>query len=251
MNGPIRDHCQSARRTGCLWLALAGILTVRLLLATPAFLNPLLPKQADGFGYLSLATSLATGRGYSGGPGSDLDLFRTPGYPVVLAACLWLFGPSTGPMIVMHQVVVGLTCLGLVAVGRAIGCMALGQIAAIVFALMPNPALWSMLLLTETLFAACVVLTLVALLSHVRSGSLGTALFAGGAIGLSVLVRPIAVMLMLAGPAAEFLGLWRGRSLRQVARGVAALLSCALGVTFLWSARNLIKWGVFRAFACQ
>ncbi len=161
------------------------------------------------------------------------EIFRTPGYPAFIAGARQV-GLGVWGVLVLQCV---LSTAGVVLVyligERLLGSHWAGLAAAAVVALHPADWLSANSVLSETLF------TTVMLLGLYLSVSLrGRGAWAGGGVGLvvglSVLVRPITILL---GPA---IGLWMvatDRRWRTV--GIAAVLSaCSLLPAGLWMGRN-------------
>ncbi len=175
-------------------------------------------------------------------PGLEPELFRTPGYPLVLA----LAGSLPGSR---HACVLGLQILA--GAATATLCFVLisnwasrraGLLAAALLALDPAHILYSNLLMSDVLCGASIAASLV-LLEPVRGSSwrLGAA---GGFLTAATALRPVAVLLVI--PAAVYL--WRRG---DAWRGVAVLVAAALLFPVGWTARNGLaagSWTLSTAF---
>ena len=152
----------------CLLLTLAVALVVRLGLAVavqervdrpPAKLC-LIPGDAEG--YWELAQNIRAGRDYAIYQPPRYVL-RVPGFPALLALSQMLFGENPFAARCL------LACVGTAAcgltywLGRELIDGTTGLIAAMYAALSPTLALFSVLLLSETAFAAALLVSLIAI----------------------------------------------------------------------------------------
>lgn len=185
----------------CLILVLAAALVVRLGLAIviqaqvdrpPAKLC-LIPGDAEG--YWELAQHILAKEDYAIYQPPRYVL-RVPGFPALLALSQLLFGASPFAARCL------LACVGTGAcgltywLGRELVDQTTGLLAATYTALSPTLALFSVLILSETAFAATLLLSLIAIAKLARGldGSLAavvtSSLITGGLIGVATLVRP-------------------------------------------------------------
>lgn len=183
-----------------LVLLLALILRAGTALGLHAFLSGrrpfLIPGDANG--YQELGQKLARGEEFSIYR-PPRRVMRMPGFPVFLAACIRLGGDSLlVPRIALA--LVGVVACGFVIwLGQMLVSERVGLVAGLAAAVSPTLTGFSAVLLSETLFAACLVgsLLLLARLAaawrdagtgdHVRTG---LAISAGVAIGVACYVRP-------------------------------------------------------------
>lgn len=188
----------------------------------------------DGLVHAPLA-AIRRSRGELAGPdanGLTAETFRTPGYPVLVAAVKALRLPLE--CVLLIQCVLSAASVGLVYlfVKALVGSPRAGTVAAALLAVHPADIVAANSFLSETLFTTLLLLGLWLSVRH-RPAVLGS--LAGGlALGASVLVRPIAVAL---GPAAA---LWMLVTQRRL-RGAVAALALAAGSLLpsaLWAARN-------------
>jgi len=159
-----------------------------------------LPDQRE---YLSLARNLLDGRGlqfWDGRFSATVWAFRTPGYPLFLAAG----GGNIRAARTVQALLDTSTVLAIFLLARSVapelGRQRLGLVAAALVAVNPYLIYFSGLILSETLFTAMLVWGMV-LLVHGGGGrdrswrKTAVWLCGGGLLALSVLVRPSAIAL--------------------------------------------------------
>jgi 4-amino-4-deoxy-L-arabinose transferase-like glycosyltransferase len=172
----------------------------------------------------------------------DLSLLRTPGYPAFLAVVYALTGRVYAHAIVV-EVVLGVATVVLTyfLAERLVGRSA-AAVAAFVLAVDPVSIALSSQLTTEVVFTTLWVAAALMWARGLQTGSAPWAGAAGLVLGVSALVRPIAVYLpILLVP----LTLLTARA----SSGRRVLASCAVVVAFsvpvgLWLARNAAETGV-------
>ena len=240
----------------CLLLTLVVALAVRLGLAVavqhqvdrpPARLCLI---SGDAEGYWELAQNIRAGRDFAIYQPPRFAL-RVPGFPLLLALSQMLFGESPFAARCLLACVGTAACGLTYCLGRVLVDSTTGLIAAIYTALSPTLALFSVLILSETAFAATLVASLIAIARLVRRpkedapplGKTGSPLIAGILVGIATLVRPtwlyvgsaIALAVILVG---------RGRGpLRNCGRNVVVLL-CGIGFSMApWTIRNYCVTG--------
>ena len=235
----------AARYDRVALLILVSLLLIRLGLSIPIYFQPTLAVEADAYGYLSLATSLVTGQGYTGGPGTSHDLFRPPAYPAFLALIFGAVGLQTWVAVAAQQALLGIIPLLFYGLGKRLGERRMALASAIIFSLAPNAALWGMLLMSETLFSFLLVLAAACFGWSLLRGSRRATLASGVLLGLSALVRPIAQALFLAWEGLVLVAAFRARKVRA---GLGRGLLLAIGFLALivpWAVRNWSEYGLF------
>jgi 4-amino-4-deoxy-L-arabinose transferase-like glycosyltransferase len=205
--------------------------------------------MGDAQGYWDLGQRIADGQPY--------ELYgryalRMPGYPAFVAGAIRLSRmigmPEQDHLIarLMMAAVGALTC-GLVAVlGRMLFDPPIGTLAAAVTAVAPPLVGFSVILLSETLFAATLVVSLLCaaklVLNAARARSpLHLAAWAGLtglAIGLAVYVRPSWLLTAPCFAALFFVWAGRRRSVWEAAGIAGIIVACAYGSLIPWAYRN-------------
>jgi 4-amino-4-deoxy-L-arabinose transferase-like glycosyltransferase len=218
-------------------LALAALLRLAVLLAAAG--SPGRYWSEDDRDYIGLTDHLHAG--YLDGPGRwfDVGLLRTPVYPFFLRAIFEVFGRHyvavTAAQLVIGAATVALTywLAQLVLPER----YALG--AALLLSIDPASIVFGNIMLTETLFAFLLTLTLglVVLARQNNAHVLGVA--AGLVLGVGILTRPVSEYLPIV--LALALVLTRRRSAALLA--VAVILGAAIPAG-AWAIRNHAKTGV-------
>jgi len=211
----------------------------------------------DSTSYHSLAVNILNHGVFSraSGPPFVYESFRSPGYPLVLAAVYRLFGVSELPLMVLQAI----TATGAVALtwllGRRLFSPRIGALAAVILSLDVASVCLGQMLLSETIFTMLMVTAiwlLVRGLSPLRSWP-GFAL-SGLALACATFVRPVAYYLVPSGAVgiAAYIVLkgrattaFRSRWRLAMGRAGAFILVPVLLVGG-WQLRNLHKTGSAR-----
>ncbi len=193
--GSPKDADHGIRRIdGGLTIALLLILAARLLLASLVYAHPELAIANDSDRYIPIANSILKGTAYTWNTERPGELLNTVGYPLFLASVFALLGSGAGDIALAQLLLSGVLAFGLYALlARRIGATA-AFAGAVLLALDPLTALWSMTVLTETLFAAALGLAAGFLVAWTHDQKLPLLALAGLFGGLACLVRPIALL---------------------------------------------------------
>jgi len=217
----------------------AAAFTVRLLLLAVALAHGGVGSlyRADTLSYLEPGRSLLLHGSFveAGLP----DIARTPGYALFLAV-LCLASPIA---VALVQIV--LSALSVVLVHRLALAVFRGPrvalVAAWLFAFEPVSIIYSILLLSETLFLVLFLLSLVQVVEFLRSRRLLVLAAAGLWLAAATIVRPVTCYLPIALAIGLFLVLARLPGLRW--KAPAVLLLSALPWLAAWQIRNRIETG--------
>lgn len=206
----------------------AGLLRLAFLYRVPAILT------GDSQSHYLPGYDLAFGNQF------EPELRRPPGYAFFVAGTILVLGEELRSLVFVQQLLgVGAALLtyllGRVTFGRAAGLLG-GLLVALNGALI----LSGQSIMTETLFTALLLATLLVLLYAGRSGHWGWALLAGLLLGAASLTRPVAQALVMLVPLAFLL---YTRRLGPVVRGT---LLAGLGFAIVlvpWMLRNYAEHG--------
>jgi 4-amino-4-deoxy-L-arabinose transferase-like glycosyltransferase len=214
-------------------------LLVRALCWLPGASHPERFFNPDSHGYVALASDLHAGYLDPQSPTFVTGLVRPPAYASFLAPLLRIFRGSVRAVIAVQIGVslftVWLTC---VLATRLVGDRS-ALASGLVLALDPASALFSCLLLTETLFTALLVAGAVFWQAALQRGALGQAAGAGVMLGVAALTRPIGLFLPLwLAPA-----IWLRRDVRQRVRILLCFLLASAIPVGAWMAKNSILIG--------
>lgn len=174
---------------GVLWLAV-GLFMLR---------NPAQCVKGDSEGYLKLATNLRLHSAFSTFDAEpfDAETTRVPGYPLFLSA-FQAIASDPLPLIIVAQMILAFAAIALL-VNRFLPLSSPRAIQTIV-------VLWGLdvvylfhapQIMAESLFIFVLVLGVLALLRAVESPSVASVAVAGFLIGLTMLIRPVSMLLPL------------------------------------------------------
>jgi 4-amino-4-deoxy-L-arabinose transferase-like glycosyltransferase len=169
------------------------VIVVRLGLAAIAQSFPEGGVIVDSRAYLELASTIKQAGWAALGPG---ELHWTPGYPAFLVLAQALTGTALVGVGFLQLVLTGATALLLWWIGDRLGDRCAGMAAAWLYLLSPSASLWSLTIMSESLFAFLLVLALAFLvLGMIEGRAVGWAL-AGVTLAVASLVRPIGLPLV-------------------------------------------------------
>ena len=195
--------------------------------------------------YNFTARSLAAGEGFRDPFTHEFTTAFPPGYPMVLASFLVVFGRHLLVAKLLNVSLAALTGVLAYALATVVCDRRAGIVAGGLMALFPGQILFSSLIMTEPLFTVLSVLLVLWLTVWLRSAG-GLSYQQAGLLGLSLgfmsLVRAEALLLVPALPV-----LWKlaGVPWRRIARCSAVLLGTALLVLAPLTARNYARFHEF------
>jgi len=199
--------------------------------------DPRLPDQNE---YLSIAKNVLAGRGFvfhDDRFDQDIYAYRTPGYPLFLAAA----GGSPLAARVAQALVDTCTVLGVYLLGRRWLRRNWALVPAVFVALNPFLVYFSGLILSETVFASLLIWSLVLLVASTDANSKARRwqLLSGCILlGCSAMVRPSALLL------APLLAFAIGpNSVRQRLAHLALCIAALAALFFPWALRNRLVLG--------
>ena len=204
-------------------------------------------RSLDSAEYLTLAGNIAKHGVFSQSdqPPFHPDTWRTPGYPIMLAGCLWIVSESPAALVVVQQGLSILNVVLLFLIARRWMSARRATMLALVFLIEPYHLLYSTWLMAGTWFVTVLLLLWIAWERGLARASWWWVAVAGALSGYLVLVRPVALLIPIvlgamliercvlrskaASPDARSLRVWAGAG--------AFALACLL-VIGSWMARN-------------
>lgn len=177
------------------------------------------------------------------------DYYRTPGYPLFLAIFLhWLNLPLAA--IVFLQIILTLGAAGIVYAAAGEIDRELAPLALIFMLFEPSITIFSLMVLTESLFLFLLAAFFYSFIRYLKSSSLKTLLLAGVYLIALTYVRPIAFYLPLGCAVFCMIRLWNNNPRRIIKHIIIFLLIIHAGLG-LWQIRNykVFQKGVFSNIA--
>jgi 4-amino-4-deoxy-L-arabinose transferase-like glycosyltransferase len=196
---------------------------------------------SDTAKYLELGASLARFDGFATGNG--LELFRLPGFPVLIAAASWL-GHPTYATIALHALLGALTTWLCFVWAKEAGGVRAGVAGAWLYALEPGQWTWSTLVLSETLFTSLLALSGCAAARYLATRRRPALLLAVAAAGACAYVRLVGYPLPFITVAICLVLGWRaGWPKSPLWRDAAAGLALGGALLGAWHVRNGVQTG--------
>lgn len=158
--------------------------------------NPEGMLSPDSVGYNVLASNILAGHGMTmdiHSPYYFLSFFRTPVYPIFLAAMYYLVGVKHMWVGILQGFLGALTCSLICVIGQRLFGRLTGFIAGCLVALSLISVMYSSKVLTETLFTFLLVFSLWCIVEFWIRKSTSWLCFSAVFMGLAILCRPIAL----------------------------------------------------------
>jgi 4-amino-4-deoxy-L-arabinose transferase-like glycosyltransferase len=199
--------------------------------------------DGDAVGYWGLAQTIASGQEFAWGD-PPRRVHRMPGFPAVLALSLTIFGERTFPARCVLAIIGTAACYSVYLLGRRLFDERVALIACGLTAISPVMTGFSVLLLSETLFALTLTLSVwcaanwLAHRPELTPASESRRLWpflTGLAIALATYVRP---SWLLAGPALAGLAVLLRRPRGRACCESAVMLAGLFGALLPWAWRN-------------
>ncbi|MFN8521719.1 MAG: glycosyltransferase family 39 protein [Chloroflexota bacterium] len=178
------------------------------------------------------------------GAGFDPELRRPAGYALLAAATIAILGEDLRSMAMAQHLGGVLSAAATCVLGRLCFGWSTGLAAGLLTAVSGPLLLSEHSIMTEAPFGTLLLLTLLTTLLTMKTGRVQWAIPAGVGLGLCILTRPVAQILLPLLPLAVIA--LRGRDRRSLVAAAAVLAGCAL-VVMPWSARNWVEHGSFTA----
>jgi len=220
-----------------LWIVVTLAVVIRLGLFFAAAGDPQRFLMPDSAGYLTLASQVMQVYKLPPADGTDItqSLNRTPLYPFFIRAVQAVMGEGLRGLALAQIVVSVVTVLLVWRLGLRLFGPGPALSAAFLLALDPASAIYSNLLISETLFACGMVLSALLLARALDHRRASEAAGFGVALGLATLVRPASLYFPIFALPLTLLGA-RGRGFWW--RGTAMFLAGFLVIAGAWLWRN-------------
>ncbi|MDO8584850.1 MAG: glycosyltransferase family 39 protein [bacterium] len=228
-----------------LLFALALLVRVALFGANiAAHEGELLPTILNSEGYYELANNILAGHGFSQSPAAPYvpDSLRPPLYPLFIAAFVGLSG-SYWPVIIAQILLASVLPL----LARRIGFRLTqntfaGNAVGVLFAVEPVLVRLSGILLTETLFLALFLSSVITFFNYLDREKLSDLAASAALLGLATLTRPVTQYLPVV-IIAFLLWHFRGALSRRAMLHVATFIAVFVVALLPWLYRNAIVFG--------
>lgn len=191
---------------------------------------------SDASGYHQLALSILAKKSFE-----DFDAFRTPGYPVFVAL---LYSISSGSVwfVLLIQILLNLISVVLVyKIASTIFSRKIALLSAFLFAIDPLQVIYSVQLLTDTLFVFLFLASVYYLCKSIKENNFSSICLSALILGIATLVRPISFLFPIV---AIFFIL----ALCNLKLKLKLIYSILFGVIFIatispWLFHNYLKYG--------
>lgn len=243
------DHNKTrALQKDWLFAVILGMVVLaRLGFAALVYARPELAYANDTDRYVPIANGILSGQAYAWNTERPGELLNTIGYPLFLAAVFTALGHDAGDVAIAQLVMTGAVVMVMYLVlAKHLGAIP-AFVSALLLALDPLTILWSMTILTETLFAALLGVGALLLASWTYLESKRTLILAGLFSGLACLVKPFAILIVIVWAVGLIFYPQQGSSgeiprlVRGARRGLLFMLPLIVLVT-PWFVRNAMLW---------
>lgn len=171
-------------------------LVMRIAFSGITILTPEGGLTLDSPSYMDLSAAIRYQQTYHL-QGQAEDLVRPPGYPLLLTIFQSSQGLSLEKVILVQLLMTSILSLLILWTFAKIGYPSAGLVAGWLIAISPNIVLWSLTIMSESLFTFLLVVSFVLLIGYLFTGSRSQLFLAGLAIGMATLTRPIGLMVFI------------------------------------------------------
>lgn len=201
---------------------------------------------SDSGAYIDLARSIVSGAGFSRDGGLTLFTLFVPGYPLFLAASLFLFN-SLWPALFGQIILSSFVPVFLFRMSEYFSLSRrLAFLASAVVALEPHLVIFSIVYMSEALYGFLFVLFVFLFARFLKNNSFLDLALSGFFLGISIYVRPVSnYILFISLCIAAYQG-WRSRiPWRSILFRCAVLSAIVVAVILPWMWRNYRYFGVW------
>lgn len=202
-------------------------------------------ESSDSHEYHQLALNILRYGSFSqsANPPLEPEMIRTPAYPFLLACMYRLAGLRPNAVVVIQIALSLVTMLAGCRIATLLFGQRAGLLTGIFLALDPVSLYYSQVILTETLFAAALTLSLLGILYALRRPSFQYPCWAGMGLALATYTRPTGYYLGILLPVGLFLAVMRARGWRPALTS-AVLMWLMFAVPIAgWQIRNYVSTG--------
>jgi len=205
-------------------------------------------RSLDSREYFDLARNLADHGTFSQSAAQPMKpaTWRTPGYPLFLAAVMKLAGPSPVALIIAQHLLGILNVLLVFRIARAYMSANRAALTALLFLFEPYHLFYTNWLMSETLFTTVILLTWLAWQRCVPRIHIGWSLAVGLLSGALILIRPLAILVPIALAIAPFLRALKTNTPRRKIGSWLTAVAVLVGSFLIvgsWVARNRVVAG--------
>lgn len=225
------------------------LLIIKIAMVTVA----IAPSQALGIApsggedkdlYSDIARSLVAGHGYRVTADTAETMVRNPGYVLLRAGMIRLFGDDLAPARICNVLFgMGTVVLAGMLIRRFTPSIGAIVLTVLITALYPLTLLVESRIGVESMFTFLLMLGMLLLSRAMDSWRVWSFAVAGAVLGLATLTRSVAMFLI---PVIAVLAIWAGsreRKLGPAVRGAVALAATAILVVSPWAVRNYLLSG--------
>ena len=197
----------------------------------------------DDGSYDNVGQNLANGRGFVWQTGDPVNGFvyepmvgPGPTYPIFLGLTYFLFGHSVTAVRVIQALLGGATVILMFLIAGAVFGEQVARISGFLTAIHPALISYSGMLLTETLFAFLIAVSIWAMILAIKSRTPKAWILVGIISGLMVLLRSEALLIVILG---SVLVLWYGEKRHKMRNLLIFAMFFVLTIS-VWTVRNYI-----------
>jgi len=209
-------------------------------------LDPYKGDSDDSVYWLETGHNIAAGQGHYAQATETQRSYASKGplYSVLIAVAVKIFGNNLFGLRMIQSILMALTCVFMMLIGRKMFGIAAGRLAGAIFAVYPFAIYYSGYIGSEALFVALFAAFIWRLYSLRPGSPKYEAVLCGCLLGLSTLTRPIPLYL----PLFLIVGLlWRyhGRAKREMLKSFGIIMLAMVVILLPWGLRNLKVTGHF------
>lgn len=226
------------------------VLLLVLFLAWAVFLNTLpglhsAAFQVDTSSYMGMAVNLLENGSFFSANAGELDLFRTPVYPLFLSAVRVIFGESVRAIINCQIALLGILVVLIYRMGKFLGDHRTGLAAGISYLVMGTSWVSSVVILTEVVFSTFLLFSVYFLCRFSLVSEKKWLFFSSLFLGAAALTRPVGLLVYLVWGLSFLVIEWRKKKFRVFVNQFLSFNAPAGFLILSWMVRNWRVWNRF------